>query len=79
MNQYENLGHKYLAALSAQMQALIEESEVLRSLQESAEVIAATPHDIEQSLASNGTRVKALTARIAEVSQHLSSVRVSDF
>ena len=79
MNQYENLGHKYLAALGAQMRALIDESDVLRSLQESAEVIAATPNDIEQSLASNGSRIKSLTVRIAEVSHHLGSVRVSDF
>lgn len=79
MSKFEDLGHKYLCALSAELQALLCANDSLRALQESAEVIAATPHDIEQTLTSNSSRIKQLTGRIAEVSSHLSSVRVRDF
>ncbi|MDP9017625.1 MAG: hypothetical protein M3N19_04830 [Candidatus Eremiobacteraeota bacterium] len=79
MNKYENLGHRYLVALSSQLQALIAENDVLRSLADSAEVIAATPHDIEQRITGNANRIKQLTTQIGEISHHLSHVRVSDF
>ena len=79
MNQYENLGQRYLVALSDQLSALIRENDALRALSDSAEVIAATPHQIEQSITANNARIKQLTAQIAEISHHRSDVRVSDF
>ena len=79
MNQYENLGQRYLAALSDQLSALIRENDVLRLLSGSAEVIAATPHQVEQSITANAARIKQLTGQIAEISHHLTDVRVSDF
>lgn len=79
MSQYENLGHRYLAALGAQLNALLHENEVLRQLEGSAEVIAATPNDIEVNVTSNTSRIKQLTQRIADVGAHLANVRVSDF
>ena len=77
--KYENLGQRYLVTLCEQLSALISENEVLQMLCSSAEVIAATPHDIEESIAANAGRIKLLTARIAQLSQHLTDVRVSDF
>ena len=79
MSQYENLGHRYLAALGAQLDALTRENEVLVKLQNSAEVIAATPNDIEVAVTSNASRIKQLTQRIADLSNHLANVHVSDF
>ena len=79
MSQYENLGHRYLAALGAQLDALTRENEVLVKLQNSAEVIAATPDDIEVNVTANASRIKQLTQRIADLSNHLANVHVSDF
>lgn len=79
MSQYENLGHRYLAALGAQLDALTRENEVLVKLQNSAEVIAATPNDIEVNVTANASRIKQLTQRIADLSNHLANVHVSDF
>lgn len=79
MNQYDNLGQRYLVALSDQLSALIRENDVLRMLADSAEVIAATPNQIEQSITANSARIKQLTAQISEVSSHIIDVRVSDF
>lgn len=79
MSQYENLGHRYLAALGAQLDALTRENEVLVKLQNSAEVIAATPNDIEVTVTANASRIKQLTQRIADLSNHLANVHVSDF
>lgn len=79
MGQYENLGQRYLAALGAQLDALIRENDVLNQLQGSAEVIAATPSEIELSITSNTSRIRQLTERIADVSAHAANVRVSDF
>lgn len=79
MSQYENLGHRYLAALGAQLDALTRENEVLVKLQNSAEVIAATPNDIEVAVTANASRIKQLTQRIADLSNHLANVHVSDF
>lgn len=79
MSQYENLGHRYLAALGAQLEALIRENDVLEQLQDSAEVIAATPNEIESSITSNRSRIKQVAQRIADVSAHVANVRVSDF
>ena len=79
MNQYENLGQRYLVALSDQLSALIRENDVLHLLAGSAEVIAATPNQIEQSITSNAGRIKQLTTQIAEVSRHITEIRVSDF
>ena len=79
MSQYENLGHRYLAALGAQLDALTRENDVLIKLQNAAEVIAATPNDIEVTVTANASRIKQLTQRIADLSNHLANVHVSDF
>ena len=79
MNQYDNLGQRYLVALTDQLSALIEENDVLRLLSTSAEVIAATPNQIEQTITANTARIKQLTTQIAEISGHLIEVRVADF
>lgn len=79
MSKYENLGHRYLGALGSQLDALTRENEALSQLRDSAEMIAATPNDIEVTVTSNLGRIKQLTKRIAEVSAHLSEARVSDF
>ncbi len=79
MNHYENLGERYLVALSDQLSALIRENDALRVLSNSAEVIAATPDQIEQTVVANAGRIKALTAQIAELGQHLGNVRIGDF
>ncbi|GAC1356003.1 MAG: hypothetical protein NVSMB31_16560 [Vulcanimicrobiaceae bacterium] len=79
MNQYENLGQRYLVALSDQLSALIKENEVLRALSGSSELIAATPNQIELNITSNAARIKQLTAQIGEIGKHLTDVRVSDF
>lgn len=79
MSQYENLGHRYLAALGAQLDALTRENDVLLKLQNAAEVIAATPNDIEVTVTANVSRIKQLTQRIADLSNHLANVHVSDF
>lgn len=79
MNQYDNLAQRYLVALSDQLSALIRENDVLRLLAGSAEVIAVTPNEIEQTITSNAARIKQLTAQIAEISHHIVDVRVRDF
>ncbi|MFN2527983.1 MAG: hypothetical protein ABR584_04615 [Candidatus Baltobacteraceae bacterium] len=79
MNQYDNLAQRYLVALTDQLSALISENDVLRLLAGSAEVIAATPNQIEQTMTSNTARIKQLTGQIAEISHHIADVRISDF
>ena len=79
MREPGSLGHLYLAALGAELDSLLAQNSVLRSLSNSAELIAATPHDIESRVTDNLSRIRRLTEVISELSSQLSSTRVSDF
>ncbi|MBV8244961.1 MAG: hypothetical protein JOZ38_03485 [Candidatus Eremiobacteraeota bacterium] len=79
MSEHGQMGHAYLAALAAELQALLDQNGVLRQLSHSAEVIAATPRDIEERMTDNQSRIRRLTEVISEISAQLSSTRVSDF